>query len=139
MTETVPGARRKRSLSSKIAAGILYVALAGPPLLFGSREPIFVAMWCVLLGAGLIFAPTRRLLKGHLVVLAVLAFLALCFGFVLHEQLSDHPWVASFNPIWAQASEVLGGSLLHRFQSSGTSLSSRSVHRSRTRLLSFSV
>jgi O-antigen ligase len=112
MTETAPGARRKRSLSGKIAAGVLYVALAGPPLLFGSREPIFVAIWCALLGAGLVFAPARRLRERHLIVLVVLAFLALCFGFILHEQLSDHPWIASFNPIWAQASEVLGRQLV---------------------------
>ncbi len=112
MTE-IPGdsRRSRRSLSSRISAGILYVALAGPPLLFGSREPIFVAAWCVILGAGLAFAPTRRLLAGHLLVLAVLAFVALCFGLVLHEQLSAHPWVASFNPIWARASEVLGRQL----------------------------
>jgi O-antigen ligase len=31
---------------------------------------------------------------------------------VLHEQLSDHPWVAAFNPIWAKASEVLGRQLV---------------------------
>jgi O-antigen ligase len=95
-----------------VSAGVLYLALAGPPFFFGSREPIFVAWWCAILGAGLIFAPTRRLLAGHLVVLAVLAFIALGFGFVLHEQLSDHPWIASFNPIWARASEALGRPLV---------------------------
>jgi O-antigen ligase len=108
MTEIPGGIRRKRSLSGRISAGVLYVALAAPPFLFGSREPIFVAWWCAILGGGLVFAPTRRLLTSHLVILAVLAFIALCFGFVLHEQLSDHPWVAAFNPIWAQASEAFG-------------------------------
>ncbi|HUN99618.1 MAG TPA: O-antigen ligase domain-containing protein, partial [Bradyrhizobium sp.] len=91
---------------------MLYIALAAPPFLFGSREPIFVASWCAVLGAGLIFAPTRRLLQGHLAVLAVLAFVALCFAFVLHEQLSDHPWIANFNPIWSRASEALGKQLV---------------------------
>jgi O-antigen ligase len=95
-----------------IAAGILYVALAGPPLLFGSREPTTVAAWCALLGVGVVLAPTQRLLKGQLLVLTGLAFVALCFGFVLHEQLSDHPWVAAFNPVWAKASEVLGQQLV---------------------------
>jgi hypothetical protein len=109
MTEIQGGTRRKRSLSGRISAGVLYVALAAPPFLFGSREPIFVAWWCAILGAGLIFAPTRRLLAGHLAVLAVLAFVALCFGFVLHEQLSDHPWIANFNPIWARASKAFDG------------------------------
>jgi O-antigen ligase len=95
----------------KIATGILYAALAGAPLLFGSREPTTVAAWCALLGVGLIFAPTQHLLKGHWLVLAGLAFVVLCFGFVLHEQLSDHPWVAAFNPVWAKASEALGQQL----------------------------
>jgi O-antigen ligase len=91
--------------------GILYAALAGPPLLFGSREPTTVAVWCALLGIGLVFAPTQQLLKGHLLALAGLAFVTLSFGFVLHEQLSDHPWVAAFNPVWAKASEALGQQL----------------------------
>jgi hypothetical protein len=111
MTEIRGDTRRKRSLSGRISAGVLYVALTVPPFFFGSREPIFVAWWCAILGGGLLFAPTRRLLPGHLVVLAVLAFVALCFGFVLHEQLSDHPWIANFNPIWAKASEALGRQL----------------------------
>jgi O-antigen ligase/polysaccharide polymerase Wzy-like membrane protein len=111
MTETQGDTRRRRSLSGRVSAGVLYIALVGPPFLFGSREPIFVAWWCAILGTGLIFAPTRRLLAGHLVVLAVLGFVALCFGFVLHEQLSDHPWIADFNPIWAAASEALGRQL----------------------------
>jgi O-antigen ligase len=63
------------------------------------------------LGAGLVFAPTQSLLKGHWLALAGVAFVALCFGFVLHEQLSDRPWVAAFNPVWAKASEVLGQQL----------------------------
>jgi O-antigen ligase len=104
-------ARRRRSLSGRIAAGILYAALVGPPFLFGSRESVTVAAWCALLGVGLIFAPTRRLQKGHFVLLGGIAFVILCFGFVLHEQLSDHPWVASFNPIWSKASEALGKQL----------------------------
>jgi O-antigen ligase len=86
----------------------LFATLAAPPLLFGSRDPIVVAAWCALLGVGLVFAPTQRLLRGHWLILAGLAFVALCFGFVLHEQLSDHPWVAAFNPVWAKASEALG-------------------------------
>jgi O-antigen ligase len=104
-------ANSRSSLPNRISAGILYVALAGPPLLFGSREPTVVALWCALLGVGVIFASTRHLLSGHWVILAGVAFLALCFGFVLHEQLSDHPWIAAFNPVWAKASEALGQQL----------------------------
>ena len=70
-----------------------------------------VAAWCALLGVGLVFAPTKRLQRRHLLLLGGIAFLILCFGFVLHEQLSDHPWIAPFNPIWAKASDVLGRQL----------------------------
>ena len=103
--------RDSRGISGQIAAAILYVALAAPPFLFGSREPTTLAVWCALLGIGLVFAPTRRLQKGHLLLLGGIAFLILCFAFVLHEQLTDHPWIARFNPIWAQASEALGKQL----------------------------
>jgi hypothetical protein len=99
--------RQKGSGSNRISAGILYVALAGPPLLFGSREPTTVAVWCVLLGVGLVLASPKRLQKGHLFLLGGLAFVVLCFGFVLHEQLSEHPWIAAFNPVWTKASEAL--------------------------------
>lgn len=103
---------RNASLCNKIAAGILYVTLAGPPLLFGSREPTTVAIWCALLGAGLILASPKRLQKGHLFLLGGLVLVVLCFGFVLHEQLSDHPWIAEFNPVWDKASRVLGHDLV---------------------------
>lgn len=98
-------------LSDRIAAGILFTALAGAPFLFGSRDGVTIAAWCALLGAGLIFAPTRKLAKGHQLLLGGIAFLILCFCFVLHEQLSGHPWIAAFNPIWAKASEALGTQL----------------------------
>lgn len=104
--------RQKRDLSRDIATGIIYVTLAAPPLVFGSRDPITVAAWCILLGIGLIFAPTQRLLKGHWLILAGLTFVAFCYGLVLHEQLSEHPWVAAFNPLWAKTSEVLGQQLV---------------------------
>jgi O-antigen ligase len=112
MTEIPREARRKRSLSEEASAGILYVALAGPPLLFGSREPTTIALWCALLGAGLVLASPNRLEKGHLFLLGGLACVLLCFGLVLHEQLSDRPWIAAYNPVWAKASEALGQRLV---------------------------
>jgi O-antigen ligase len=102
----------KRSLSRAVSTGIIYTALAGAPLPFGSREPTTIALWCALLGVGLIFAPTGRLQRGHWVLLGGLAFVVLCFSFVLHEQLSDRPWIAAFNPVWAKASEALGRQLV---------------------------
>src|SRR6202795_1671227 len=112
MIETSREARQKRSLSGRVCAGILYVTLAGPPLLFGSREPTTVAVWCALLGVGLVLASPKGLQRGHLVLLGGLGFVVLCFGFVLHEQLSDHPWIAAFNPVWAKASEAFGQQLV---------------------------
>ncbi len=88
------------------------MTLAGPPLLFGSREATTIAAWCAFLGTGLIFASPKRLQNGHLLLLGGVAFVLLCFGFVLHEQLSDHPWIAPFNPVWGQASEALGKQLV---------------------------
>lgn len=84
------------------------MALAAPPLLFGSREATTIAAWCAILGVGLICAPVKRLRKNHLLLLAGLFFVVLCFSFVLHEQLSDRPWIAPFNPIWDKASDALG-------------------------------
>lgn len=108
----IPREKRQRSsFSSRIAAAILYAALAGPPFLFGSRDLTTIAIWCALLGLGLVAASTERLQNGHLLILAGIGFIVLCFGFVLHEQLSDYPWIAPFHPIWAKASEVLGRQL----------------------------
>jgi O-antigen ligase len=112
LSTRAPGAanafQKRRFASSKVAAGILYCALAFPPFLFGARDPTTVAAWCALLGAGLVVAPLKRLERGHWFALGGLAFVIFCFGFVLHEQLAEHPWVASYNPVWARASEALG-------------------------------
>jgi O-antigen ligase len=111
MSREYRNGRDKPSFSDRTAAAILYVTLAAPPFLFGSRDPMTVVAWCALLGAGLIFAPIRRLQKGHLLLLGGIALLIACFGFVLYEQLSDHPFIAPFNPIWEKASETLGTQL----------------------------
>ena len=68
-TTDAGNSHRTGSRSNRISAGILYVALAGPPLLFGSREPTTIALWCALLGAGLVLASPKRLQKGHLFLL----------------------------------------------------------------------
>jgi O-antigen ligase len=96
------------SRSNRFATAILFIAIAGAPLPFGSRDDITVAFWCFLLGLGLVLASTRQLRTGHYLLLAGIAFIMACYGFVLHEQLADHPWVAQPNPIWAKTSELLG-------------------------------
>lgn len=95
------------SRPSRVSTFILCVAIGGAPLPFGSRDPITVAIWCVLLGFGLLFASPRRLLRGHFLLLGGIAGIVVAYGFVLHEQLADHPWIASPNPIWAKASDLL--------------------------------
>jgi O-antigen ligase len=44
----------------------------------------------------------------HVALLAGIGIVIAGYGFVLHEQLAAHPWIAPFNPIWAKASELLG-------------------------------
>ncbi|SHJ85693.1 O-Antigen ligase [Bradyrhizobium lablabi] len=98
---------RSRALN-RVSTYTLYAALAGPPAIFGSRDAVIVAFWCIIFSVGLLFAALGHLRKGHLVVISVLAVISACYLFVLHEQLSDHPWVASANPIWKLASAELG-------------------------------
>ena len=100
--------RESSGAPNRIASYFLFVAVAGAPFLFGSRDEITVAIWCVLLAAGLLFASMRELRAGHVALIAGVTFVALCYGFVLHEQLADSPWIASPHPIWAEASKALG-------------------------------
>lgn len=93
---------------NRIPAIIFYVAIAGAPLPFGSRDATTIALWCFVLGIGLAFASPRHLNRRHKTVLGGLAFLVLCYAFILHEQLADHPWIAQPHPIWAKTSELLG-------------------------------
>jgi O-antigen ligase len=100
-------AREGGQVRNRVAAFVLFVAIAGAPLPFGSRDPVTVAAWCALLGLGLIFASPRYLRAGHLALLAGIAAIVAGYGFVLHEQLADRPWLASPNPVWAKTAELL--------------------------------
>src|SRR5581483_10702759 len=72
-----------------ISALVLFVVVAGAPLLFGSTDPPVLAFWCIVLGVGLTFASLRDLHVGQLALLgAVLLFVAL-YALVIHEQASD--------------------------------------------------
>src|SRR5258707_6580290 len=93
--------------SNRISAYILFFVIAAAPLPFGSRDPTTVAFWCFVLGLGLVLASPRGLGGAHLALLAGVGLIAACYGFVLHEQLSDHPWVARPNPIWNKTAELL--------------------------------
>ncbi len=95
---------------SAIPAYILFFAVAGAPLPFGSFNGTTIAFWCIILGLATLATSlsTHRLYTGHLLLLGGIFSIVLFYAFVLHEQLADHPWVAHFNPLWAQASKVLG-------------------------------
>lgn len=90
------------------ATFILYLVAAGAPFPFGSTNDLSIAFWCLCLGGAVIFAPTRDLRRQQVWLLAGIGLIIAAYAFVLHEQLSDRPWVAPFQPIWKQASDLLG-------------------------------
>lgn len=90
------------------ATFILFFVVAGAPFPFGSTNDLSIAFWCLCLGLALMVAPTRDLRRPHLWIIAGIGVIVAGYAFVLHEQLSDHPWVAPFQPIWKQASDLLG-------------------------------
>lgn len=90
------------------ATFILFFVAAGAPFPFGSTNDLSIAFWCLCLGLALIVAPTRDLRRAHFWMIAGIGVIVAGYAFVLHEQLSDHPWIAPFNPIWKQASDLLG-------------------------------
>ncbi|WP_439405856.1 O-antigen ligase family protein [Bradyrhizobium sp. DASA03076] len=89
------------------AVFLLYFVAAGAPFPFGSTNDLSIAFWCLCLGIAVIVAPTRDLRRPHLWMIGGIFVIVAGYTFVLHEQLSDHPWIAPFNPIWKQASELL--------------------------------
>ncbi|MGY2933658.1 hypothetical protein ACVWZ6_003260 [Bradyrhizobium sp. GM6.1] len=90
------------------ATFILFFVVAGAPFPFGSTNDLSIAFWCLCLGLALIVAPTRDLRRPHFWMIAGIGVIVAGYAFVLHEQLSDHPWIAPFNPIWKQVSDLLG-------------------------------
>jgi O-antigen ligase len=101
---------RTASFLNILPAYILFAVIAGAPFPFGSDNPTAIAFWCIVLGFAALTASlsSYRLRPGHFLLLGGIAFIVLCYCFVLHEQLADHPWIAKPHPIWAQASKVLG-------------------------------
>jgi O-antigen ligase len=95
---------------SVVSSYLLFAVIAGAPLPFGSDEPTTVAFWCIVLGITCILTSLsgHQLRSAHWWLLGGIGLIVLCYAFVLHEQLADHPWIASFNPLWARTSKVLG-------------------------------
>jgi O-antigen ligase len=95
---------------ARIASWLLFAAVALAPLPFGSDEPSAIAFWCIVLGVCLVFAPVRALSARHLALAGLAAIVVAAYALVLHEQLSEHPWlaVARPDPIWHEAEAALG-------------------------------
>jgi hypothetical protein len=93
-----------------VPAYILFAVVAAAPLPFGSFDKTTISFWCLILGLATVSTTlsTYRLRAAHFLLLCGIGLIVLFYAIVLHEQLADHPWVASFNPLWAQTSKVLG-------------------------------
>jgi O-antigen ligase len=65
----------------------------------------------MLLGIAAVTASVRDLGKPRQALLLGIGFVVACYGLVLHEQLSDWPWMTNPHPFWAKASELLGVAL----------------------------
>jgi hypothetical protein len=98
----------------RIAAWLLFAAVAFAPFPFGSAQLTTVSFWCIVLGASLLLAPVASLEKTQLAFGAIAVVVVAAYAFVLHEQLAPHPWLpyASPNPIWPQAQRVLNEPLV---------------------------
>jgi len=98
--------------SNRIAAYLLFITVAAAPLPFGSRDSTTVAVWCILLGIAVVSVSVRDPGKPQQALLLGIGFIVACYGFVLHEQLSDSPLIAKPHPLWAEASGLLGVGLI---------------------------
>ena len=97
-----------RMPSNRISSYILFVTVAAAPFPFGSTDPAAVAVWCIVLGLGVIALSPRGLRHEHLPLLGLAVIVILAYAFVLHEQIAVRPWIASPHPLWREAADVLG-------------------------------
>ena len=93
---------------ARVAPWLLGTAVALAPLPFGSNVPTIIALWCFVLGACLALAPMRGLGVGELALVALAGVVVAAYAVVLHEQLAEHPWLATPDPVWQEAQVVLG-------------------------------
>ena len=97
-----------RAPSNRISSFILFVTVAVAPFPFGSAAPTAIAIWCIVLGLGVMAASPRGLRREHFPLLGLAVIVILAYAFVLHEQLATRPWIASPHPLWREAAEALG-------------------------------
>lgn len=93
-----------------IPAYIFFFVMAFVPLPFGSYDKTVTAFWCGVLAVCMLATACGpiRLGTGQIRLLAGVGVIVLGYFFVLHEQMADNPWIASFHPIWKKTSDVLG-------------------------------
>jgi O-antigen ligase len=94
-----------------LSTAILLCVVALAPLPFGSNDYTTIAFWCLLLGAAVVLSSPGDLQTRHVWMIGGLFVIVACYAFVLREQLAEHPWIASFHPVWKQASDALGETL----------------------------
>jgi len=94
--------------SNRISSAILFLTVAAAPLPLGSADPPTIALWCIVLGVAVIFASPRALRQEHLPLVGLALVVILAYGFVLHEQIAAHPWIAQSHPLWSKAAETIG-------------------------------
>ena len=96
--------------ANTFAATILFAVVALSPLPLGSTAPLVIAAECGLLGVAAITLTLRNAQNVHIVLLLCLALVPIAYSVVIHEQVSEHPWLsAAFpSPWWGRASEALG-------------------------------
>ncbi len=94
--------------ANRVSSSLLFAAAALAPLPFGSNNFSTIAFWCIVLGIAVAFASPLGLRRQQRLILGGVAILAAVYFIVLHEQLSEHPWLASPHPLWRQTSDALG-------------------------------
>jgi O-antigen ligase len=90
-----------------LSAYVLFFVVACAPFPFGSTNDLSIAFWCLCLGLGLALASVGDLQREHFWIAAGVGLIVLAYAFILHEQLAEQPWVAPFQPVWKQASDLL--------------------------------
>jgi O-antigen ligase len=101
---------RLHTYSENLSSWLLFATVAAAPLPFGSNQPTAIALWCVVLGLAVLFAPLRGLTAGRIALLSLFLLILAAYALVLHEQIAEHPWlpIAAPHPVWHRAQEALG-------------------------------
>jgi O-antigen ligase len=96
-------------MQNRVSSVILFIVVALCPLPFGSTDPIAPAIWCIVLGVGLISTSLELLDGRHVVLVGLTLILIVVYAVVLHEQISVHPFFVGATPhsIWREVEEIL--------------------------------